>query len=242
MIVGRGSKVRKKPTKRKGISAAERAKAILKKAVLDGTLKELLWREIPEEDHQVPESDGEYDYPIVYDDEGSEDEGEALNPEQSIEPERPDEHEGTVGTAEWNRLLNRGTLMMPRKPTVVGKGPSRPLAQRSTFVTSDLSITSDRAEGGEETTVEIRPPRMRIYTQIMQKLKYAAQDARIASAGESEESESELDEEPAEEEEPAIQVRSDLTTLCRISIYHNNFILYMSSNCRGTRMKSSGRA
>ena len=95
MIVGGGQRTHKTHKKGgRGRSLQQQAKDTLKKAIANGTLRELLWGEItanPTQDEKKAPS--------------------TVLEEESVNPENNEEEEALIETVTWNKLLTRNTLI-----------------------------------------------------------------------------------------------------------------------------------
>jgi hypothetical protein len=191
-IVGKGGSPKVKAKRLKGNSTGVRAKAELKKALQDGTLKELLWRDLSRKELSDPEDDPASQIPIVFDDEDTDDGSEVpVTPEA----EQKSEHTHTVPnnlTSDCSKLLFRGSAKLPRLSSAVGGLPQFHQERRTMHLKPDDG-DSDR---NYESPTEVKAPRLRAFTQIMQKLRSAANEAKFVPTQEAQSSDSEASEAP----------------------------------------------
>lgn len=212
MIVGPGSKAQSKGRKKKkGLSVIEKAKAALKRAVLDGTLRELLWKELSDDDNDeamtegVPESGDEIDNVNDQSTDIVVGEGSALN--------------DYADTNSWNGFLSRTTIMKSaeeRKSMNLQRKrqstKAKNMKEKSSIEQSQSTLASIEHEAEREDGNDAPVPRMRGFSQIMHKLKSAALATKFMHVVEDVE---EVDSEASEVLEPELSLPVQVTTLQR---------------------------
>jgi hypothetical protein len=189
-LVGKGGSPETKAKRLKGNSTGVRAKATLKKALQDGTLRGLLWRDLSRTEFSDSENDPASQVPIVFDDEDT-DEGSEVNPEAE---QKSDDSTPTVPndlTSDCSKLLFRGSAKMPRLSSALGGLPQLHQQRRITHLKPDGDI-----DHTDESPPAMKAPRLRAFTQIMQKLRLAANEAKLVPTQEAQSSDSEVSEGP----------------------------------------------
>jgi hypothetical protein len=190
-MVGKGGSPNIKAKRLKGKSTGVRAKAELKKALQDGTLKELLWRDLSRKELSDPEDDPASQIPIVFDDEDTDD-GSEVTPEAEQKSEDSTHTVPNDLTSDCSKLLFRGSAKLPRLSSAVGGLPQFHQELRTTRSKPD----SGDVDRTDELPAKEKAPRLRAFTQIMQKLRSAVHEAKLVPAQESVSSDSEVSDTP----------------------------------------------
>jgi hypothetical protein len=224
-MVGKGGSPNIKAKRLKGKSTGVRAKAELKKALQDGTLKELLWRDLSRKELSDPEDDPASQIPIVFDDEDTDDSSE-VTPEAEQKSEDATHTVPNNLTSDCSKLLFRGSARLPRLSSAVGGLPQFHQERRTMHLKPDDG-DSDRKD---ESPKEVKAPRLRAFTQIMQKLRLAANEAKLVPTQEAQSSDSEVSqapEVPGEQEDTIAPVAVSILAVqgCKYFkpvVHHNN--------------------
>ena len=228
---------KRKIKKQRGRSSTkERAIAALKKAAMEGTLRDILWYEITmkdTEEHGPETIDETYDIQFDNSDieeavEEDEKEGEDESDNHSSGSDKIDEKGRAAGNTSFVSTSSLVAGISPEKPNFLKKSGSKgsslreKIGRQNSRSSRNLHIDeANRNESMKELSKSGSPivPRMRTYTQIMHKLKTASRSVAISSFDEESEQLGDSTAEEASDQDATINVSPNSGSIACFSFF-----------------------